>query len=856
MKRLAIVALLILITSFGVGNSQVKADDSAYDWCYLFGGGYGIDPLLQVVIGVAGHSIGSYNAILDRWNGWKGSSESSISVEITLPLGSTFTSASFNFIRTGGGSAGTNRSYFIRDLITGTSLTGGQNRFSGLQTVNAPGINTNRLRFVATGYGGSGIPDPGVYSNRIELKGTGIDPFEGTGSGNLCATEDEYVRPLSQSDEDDWGLFEVAQDFSPGVLAISNTAGADVYAAAAGVVTLIEPLTLYPCRSWIGPIALTDYLDDLPILPELIDNLPGYIPTPNLEDFIPCSFEVPPEAHGVAGQAGYVYTIGSALWTNPGIAGSLLGGRVEGIDDYTVPGVWRVRITTGDLLLGNSKVFEYFVGQADEYIAQGDAIQAGCVLGKTVPMRGFALSLDLSEALFRPLADQGVAFVGFSGEPITGGAPNEFGDLFSRNREEVLSKLTIYPEPQNACNTDPDDRTCLGDVRLLQSSDWDVNGQVVWNEEGATLYPRASITADFNLDPTRNLYVDTLANTVAGSGRLHVTISDVDTTFSVTTNNTNYRTSDTTPVPNAGIFFRLRLENTGPASSVLEITRVCVSNGGGGGEGPPVPVEPPPFAENCTIVTQPITETLVAQIGWLWARSNQFFQCDLMRMLNRMFKLSQDAYRLMGWLGRYWVSSVIMWSRWVSTDGIPWLSGHFANIANGRQTFIQVNGSETCNNLFCLFTSLFGGIENIFDDLANTITTAITQVLAPITGALINLLNLTAGFIFNLLTAIISIALRLVGLVLSSFGIVFSFFGTITDAWNNSAAITIPGLPYCGTNPQANGFCIFLWMAEHTIFSGRGVVIIPLIVGYFSALLIIWGIKEINSTILEAGKAI
>jgi hypothetical protein len=45
-------------------------------------------------------------------------------------------------------------------------------------------------------------------------------------------------------------------------------------------------------------------------------------------------------------------------------------------------------------------------------------------------------------------------------------------------------------------------------------------------------------------------------------------------------------------------------------------------------------------------------------------------------------------------------------------------------------------------------------------------------------------------------------------------------------------------------------------MLENTVFSGPGQLLIPILIGYGSIMLLLWGIGELKKTLLETGKAL
>lgn len=282
------------------------------------------------------------------------------------------------------------------------------------------------------------------------------------------------------------------------------------------------------------------------------------------------------------------------------------------------------------------------------------------------------------------------------------------------------------------------------------------------------------------------------------------------------------------------------------------VTRICLEPTDGNYAG----YTPPPlFGEQCEKISPNDTNDILNQIRWLWRKMDNFFQCDLMIVLNRIYSTVLDTYNLAVHQTKYSILTAHIWSNWLADIFFPYLSGHFYNIATGTVTTITVNeGGQSCNNLFCLFTSLFGAGENIFDSFADIIKTGLTEVLAPLTNALIALLNRTVNFFFSLLELFLSFGLMLIVRLFEFLDIARDWLFLLIDTWNNATPAQIPGLPDCQSNPQDGGFCIALWFLEHTIFSSRGALLIPLMIGLGSLRLVLWAFIDARRTILTVGR--
>jgi hypothetical protein len=78
---------------------------------------------------------------------------------------------------------------------------------------------------------------------------------------------------------------------------------------------------------------------------------------------------------------------------------------------------------------------------------------------------------------------------------------------------------------------------------------------------------------------------------------------------------------------------------------------------------------------------------------------------------------------------------------------------------------------------------------------------------------------------------------------------------SLLNAWNTATPTAIDGLPQCAVNPQENGFCVGLWFMEHTFFSGRGALFIPLLIGVGSTHLMLWAFGTFKRELLQMGQA-
>lgn len=286
--------------------------------------------------------------------------------------------------------------------------------------------------------------------------------------------------------------------------------------------------------------------------------------------------------------------------------------------------------------------------------------------------------------------------------------------------------------------------------------------------------------------------------------------------------------------------------------SGLKILDVCLSGYTPPGQGAVGP--PNPFNPKCSPIAPPNGNSIGDWTYWHFSNLDQFFQCDLMVLLNRIYKTMIEAYETFGWSIRYSQSAWINVVNWLGDDLFPWLEGHFNNMARG--SVITINSSEQCGNIFCAFTILVEQIGQAIQSSFDTFNLIITELLSPIIDGLLPLMFSAIALLINIISQIINVGFGLLNMFLGVIANLITYTGIIFGAWNNSVPLAIPGLPLCGVDPQGDALCITLWMMENTIFSGIGALIIPLIIGFGSIMLILWGFGELRGAVTEANEAI
>jgi PKD repeat protein len=259
--------------------------------------------------------------------------------------------------------------------------------------------------------------------------------------------------------------------------------------------------------------------------------------------------------------------------------------------------------------------------------------------------------------------------------------------------------------------------------------------------------------------------------------------------------------------------------------------------------------ELPPFDLACasTNAAPQIGVDIGAWVYWQTLTLQQFFNCDLMIMLNKMFIEIQRAGQFGRWQMLYWQSYGMMFNQWMK-DFTGWLGGHLSNIAHGRATTI-INGAQQCADLFCVLQQVIRLLETVVTQLLRPVL----DLLRPIVDTLLSLVNQAAALLFNIVNVVLSILLLLINQVFGLWNQVTAYVGAFTVAWNDAPVEQIAILPYCATNPRSNVMCMAFWALENTIFSGVGRFFMPVIIGGSSILLLIDSYQRIRRAVLQLG---
>ena len=271
------------------------------------------------------------------------------------------------------------------------------------------------------------------------------------------------------------------------------------------------------------------------------------------------------------------------------------------------------------------------------------------------------------------------------------------------------------------------------------------------------------------------------------------------------------------------------------------------------------------FVATCTKIPNPTDNGILTNITWLWAKLNSFFQCDLMKLLNSMYKLGLQQFTMLGWSVRWAQASVISGTNWISGQFVPWLGGYLDNIAIGRQVTYVNETADECNNIFCLISQIGNSFISFLNNGLGLISQILTNILQPLFDSLIRIIERVINLLLDIIervvilfldivVRIINVFFRILDIVLDVINQITSLFAGFANAFNTATPVTIDGLPNCNINPKGNGYCIALWMMENTIFSGRGALLIPLIIAFAYTLTLIRTVKSLRKMVMELGQ--
>lgn len=310
-----------------------------------------------------------------------------------------------------------------------------------------------------------------------------------------------------------------------------------------------------------------------------------------------------------------------------------------------------------------------------------------------------------------------------------------------------------------------------------------------------------------------------------------------------------------------------------PATGVrgLAIRSVCIgdegtgeSGGGDGGDGDGGLFEP-----NCSgDIATPSGSDIGAWIGWHWSQSNKFFRCELIILLNDLFKFLQKSWITVTWSMRWSQAATVKTVNWFGRDFVGWLGGHLSNIAVG--TVVTINnseGAEQCGNLFCLLRSIGDGIAGI----ANNIVDGLRAVLEQVIGALYDLLSVALNAIIAILQQILSFVFSIVGTIISLAVKIVSFMMAllirVADLVNMAIRLTVmllslwvsatpidPGgiLTACALD-QTSARCMLFYITERTVFTESGAHFVSVFAAWIYGMTFVSVIRRVKAILTSLG---
>lgn len=257
-------------------------------------------------------------------------------------------------------------------------------------------------------------------------------------------------------------------------------------------------------------------------------------------------------------------------------------------------------------------------------------------------------------------------------------------------------------------------------------------------------------------------------------------------------------------------------------------------------EGPPTSGVSGPFQTTCNTIPIPTDETVGAWTMYHWRNLDKFFNCKLMVLLNKWFKVFDEFKRTSLLFMRYSVALVQRGANWLTT-AMWWANGHFRNMAIGQVTTITTEGG--CHDLFCAIVDVVTTLGNLLTPIIESLSN-ITNVLL---GVLIGAVNLFFTLVSGLLAFVVALIIRLFNFLQLATGLL----GSIITAWNTATPTAIPGLPTCTVDPNSSLLCIIAWILDNTILAGRWGVLITLILAILAIHMILWAIGEFRSVLLK-----
>lgn len=276
----------------------------------------------------------------------------------------------------------------------------------------------------------------------------------------------------------------------------------------------------------------------------------------------------------------------------------------------------------------------------------------------------------------------------------------------------------------------------------------------------------------------------------------------------------------------------------------LRIDRLCLKPSTDDGSFPGQPGGGgfiPPLIVGCSVVPLPLDGSVAAWTFYHWSQLKRFFNCDLMKLLNKWFQLFDTFRKTMLNVARYWIATVHHVSRWATTV-FWWFNGQLRNVAEGQ--VIVISGGDTgCHDLFCAITDVVGTLAS----LLNPIVAALNNVVNVLLGVLIGAVNLFFTLVGGLIGFVVALLIKLFTFLSSAVGLL----AALVTAFNTATPTAIPGLPTCALDPESSLLCRGVWVLDNTILGGRWGVLFIVLLSIFSIHLLIWAVDEFRDVLLK-----
>jgi hypothetical protein len=324
---------------------------------------------------------------------------------------------------------------------------------------------------------------------------------------------------------------------------------------------------------------------------------------------------------------------------------------------------------------------------------------------------------------------------------------------------------------------------------------------------------------------------DTIGSTTAYSSFQIINEIEVSDTFTLVSSE------------NTTITFTPVISNPGSGAQGVTVRSICIQ--------PTTPGTPPIFQETCEVIAAPQDNGFGDWTAWLWAKLNQFFKCDLMRLLNAMFDLNKKFFTTFGWTMRWWMTYADLFNQWLANKFIGWLGGHMRNIQPA-----SVSTQGNCNSVWCLGEALVNGITSVLSRLFDSLDLIIREILSPIIDLLLWMLTGIFTLLMDLILALIALFFLFLGQVINLFFLAKDLLLAIVTSWNTSTPTALPGLWDCTDMVNVHPACWILWMLENTLFAGPGSAIIPVTVSLGYIVLAINMVRRIMKMVQDVGNSL